>query len=328
MGKFHVYIAMALAFVCAAAAWGSLVWQQASGPTESSRWTYESYRKKNAYAADVSLQGRKLVLIAGSSGLFGVNMQTIEAQTGTPAVNFGVHAGLRLPYMLEQARKVLQAGDIAIIAVEYELFMPEPIPNEVLVDYVFARDPAYLSRQDLLDRIRFFGAISAKRLQEGWAAKQQPPAALPSGYQSVTLNRNGDETKKVLDPNQPGLLANHAAALKEVPAWSAMLKGIPADSPRWSLFREFVEWCHERRIRVLVTYPGLAYFTAYETPLAQATLRQMAEYYQTLGVPVLGAPRDFFYDRRYLYDSIYHLNAEGARLHTEKMLTALQPYLD
>ena len=150
---------------------------------------------------------------------------------------------------------------------------------------------------------------------------------LESGYQSATLNANGDETRNDLDLGNPGLKTNHENALASIPHWSAMLKGIPVDSPRQQLFRDFVKWCEAHQVRVVLTYPALAWFPAYEAPVARNTLQQVETFYQSLGVPVLGNPQDFMYEKRFMYDSIYHLNAAGCAIQTEKLLAMLRPYL-
>ncbi|HML89435.1 MAG TPA: hypothetical protein PKA28_13420 [Methylomusa anaerophila] len=294
-------------------------------PTESSRWIYECYQKKIGYAKSVSQP--KIVWIAGSSGLFGVNMAEIGDRFNVPTLNFGVHAGLRLKYIVDMAKTVLVPEDTAIVAMEYELFLTEKIPNVELLDYMFSRDPDYLHSQNIMNQAKFYFALSEKRLLAGLKAKRQPQTASLDGYQASTLNRHGDETKKYLDPQNTPLINIHNRVLSETPNWSALLKGIPDDSPQWTIFRDFLQWCKSNHVRVILTYPSVAYFPEYQGEIGKKTLSKVEQFYNSLETPVLGTPTEFMYDKKYFYDTIYHLNSEGAKLHTQELITMLQPYL-
>jgi hypothetical protein len=46
------------------------------------------------------------------------------------------------------------------------------------------------------------------------------------------------------------------------------------------------------------------------------------------GIPVLGHPADFQYDRRLFADSGYHLTPEGRRLHTQRVERLLRANID
>ena len=58
-----------------------------------------------------------------------------------------------------------------------------------------------------------------------------------------------------------------------------------------------------------------------------AIFKTIIQFYQNLGVPVLGLPQDFMYEKDLFYDSIYHLNNEGIEIRTQQTLTLLKRYL-
>ncbi|HUD82513.1 MAG TPA: hypothetical protein VMQ67_03380, partial [Candidatus Saccharimonadales bacterium] len=89
-------------------------------PTESSRWTFEVNRRKQELAKAVPPP--RLLVVGGSSVLFGINAREIEKQTGLRTLNLGTHAVLGAPYILAQARNLAQSGDTILLVFEYELY--------------------------------------------------------------------------------------------------------------------------------------------------------------------------------------------------------------
>src|SRR5437867_996123 len=73
-------------------------------PTEGSRWCYELIQIKRKKAE--SIAGPKLLLVGGSSILFGLSAEEIQRKTSYPTVNFGTHAAFSLAYMLDLTRQI------------------------------------------------------------------------------------------------------------------------------------------------------------------------------------------------------------------------------
>src|SRR5690606_36467004 len=77
------------------------------------------------------------IIVAGGSGvLFGVSAGQIEEATGMPCVNYGVHAGLALRYLLHRTLEVAREGDLVIFIPEYWLLVTADVPNDVLIEYI------------------------------------------------------------------------------------------------------------------------------------------------------------------------------------------------
>ena len=64
----------------------------------------------------------RIVFVGGSNVAFGMNCETLETLVGRPIINMGVHAGIGLNVMFEQALSEVRAGDLVVLSPEYEHF--------------------------------------------------------------------------------------------------------------------------------------------------------------------------------------------------------------
>src|SRR5690606_30863350 len=70
-----------------------------------------------------SLPGSRIVMIGGSNLAYGINSPLIESITGCPVVNMGMNGYFGVRFMLEEADSGLRAGDVAVIAFEFDSFV-------------------------------------------------------------------------------------------------------------------------------------------------------------------------------------------------------------
>ncbi|MGB5769619.1 MAG: hypothetical protein WBM32_07080, partial [Crocosphaera sp.] len=64
----------------------------------------------------------RLILVGGSNLSFGINSQMIKDSLGLNPINTGIHASIGLKYMMDDVLDHIRAGDIVVIAPEYEQF--------------------------------------------------------------------------------------------------------------------------------------------------------------------------------------------------------------
>lgn len=284
---------------------------QIGAPTESSRWIYEVDTIKREFSD--SIKTPKLLISSGSNSLFGISSQLIQQETGVATVNAGLNAALGVDYILHRAKALAKAGDTVILPLEYELYTKSET-SDVLVDYAFARDAQYL-----LSRPWLIALLSFERLKLGLSARFHTPSKITLGYQSKTVNRSGDETN-----NQESERTREQ--LKQIDAVQPIAISKPP-APGFQNVRAFANWCNQRKIRLLATWPSTVWFEVYTEPDYQQYFQVFEDFYRELGVTVLGKPDDFMYDKSLFYDSAYHLNDRGMRQRTQQLINLLQPYL-
>jgi len=123
----------------------SIVWLFTGyfAPNNDSLWVNNLYRVKEVYASVI--KGPKIVIVAGSSGVYGVSAARIQHHFRIPTVNMATHGGLR-DYYLHKAQENLESGDFVILAPEYMLYFSNAPMSVVKADYIINFDKAYLKQ--------------------------------------------------------------------------------------------------------------------------------------------------------------------------------------
>lgn len=292
---------------------------QIGAPTETSRWVDEIYKIK--FRITNSIKTPKLVVVAGSNVLFGMSCQMINEATGLPCVNAGTYAGLGLDYILNRAHSFVKPGDTVLLSLEYELYQDNGGPSAQLIDYVFSRNPKYLLSLNFMKQTYFISWISYDRLALGIAAKLKLPQPIPDGYQSQNINKYGDE--------KSNLKANITEIQKQMIEQSKPIKADINVVTKYSQksITDFIKWCENQKIKVLVTWPGTIWFKSYTEKEKQEYFKSLEKFYRQAGVTILGEPIDFMYNKSMFYDTSYHLNEQGVQQRTRQVISFLQPHL-
>lgn len=291
---------------------------QIGAPTSDSTGIYEFYKIKSNFAK--SITNPELAIVAGSNALFGISSHLITQETGIPALNAGVNAGLGTDYILHQAKKLVKPGDTVILPLEYQLYMADSDKaSDVLVDYIFAHDSKYL-----LMHPSMIMKLSLPRLVTGIIAKIHIPQQSKGEYYDPSkLNASGDATNNL----EANITANMRKKTDRITP-AIRIKGIPTyNSSGFKSIKLFAAWCLSQKIRLIATWPNTIWFDIYKLPKYQKFFQAIEKFYQDIGVPVLGKYSDFMYDESMFFDTYYHLNDRGVRHRTRQTINLLRPYL-
>lgn len=308
------YLLLSLVTLFAAALlWGIALPQLL--PARDANWIGGLYALKQARAG--AENGAKVVLVSGSSGLFGLDSEAMENRLGLPVVNFSTHAGLGIKYLLHRGRGALRAGDTALMALEYELLGPQQTPGRILTTFVSAKDLSYMAAAPLEWVPFFFTGHDYKSLVWAlverlglWRYKQTCYGS------AATLNSYGDETCAMTDSfttGNPGLLLAQGAIASET-----------VDPPAFDpAIADFLAWAKNTGVKVVIGFPPLFEKTVYADAAHKKAFADLAERFADFGVPVLGRPTDFLYPADHMYDTRYHLHSKAREIHTRRMLELL-----
>lgn len=304
-----------VSFLVSSIFFGIAALYQIGAPTESSRWLYEVDKIKTSFANSITTP--KLLIVSGSNSLFGISSRMVTEETGIPAVNAGIHAGFGSNYILYRARLLAKAGDTVLLPLEYELYSSSAKPSDILVDYVFAHDPKYL-----LTHPWFIAFLSFERLTHGIYAKFHTPPRVDIGYQYRFINASGDAAA-----NQEGNITMKERKKLDAATPIKIKQKLIYGSFENRSIKEFSDWCHKNKIRLIATWPSTIWFECYKEPGYQEFFLSIQKFYTSIDVPVLGKYTDFMYDKSMFYDTVYHLNDRGMRHRTRQLIDLLQPYL-
>lgn len=293
---------------------------QLGAPTRRTTWADEIYRHKTEWANSISEE--KLVIVGGSSALFGISCKQIHRTFKVPCVNGGTHAGLGVGYVLHRARQFVNPGDTVLLALAYEFYSTnQSTPPDFLVDYVLSRDPHFLIEQNFGSSLQIILGVSWYRLLSGFINAFVSPNDYGISYKAKTLNRFGDETANRLKDLGKG----QKQARNSLTPYQA--RGYVSESYGMEQIQKFIAYCKENNITVLATWPNTLWFEEYESGEYKSFFESINNFYQNLDIPLLGQYREFMYDKAQIFDTIYHLNRSGVRLRTKQLEEYLNQYL-
>ena len=278
--------------------------------TEMGRETGNGFANCAYIARKVGLATRvglpKLLIVGGSNAAAGIDASAISKELQVNAFNFSLFATFSPGFDLFQARKVLREGDAVLLAFEYLAYEYET-PTNALVDTVYTCGTDYWRSLDWPRRLLFVFAVRPQR------------------YFS-TLTFNGEISQSALRMVDStiapdGNLGNPLPApTPESGDHQPLVIRFRKNSSGAAQIADFVRWAKANGVTVFATWPNTLYFTEYEGNPAFA---QIAEFYRSLGVEMIGAPKDAMFPSEYLAETIYHLTAPGIALRTKKLAEAL-----
>ncbi len=317
------FVSLLLGCALAAALYGVLFLCAIGHPTNmSARWIGNWYATK--MSALEAAPPPRVVTLGGSSGLYGISAEQLAAETGVPCVNFATHAAMSLDYHLTKARSVLQAGDVAVMAFEYEYFHAG-YPNPVFADYVLGCDPGYILTQPLAEQARWFFSAPSGFLFSGTSQRFGWTEAMRIRDHRNALNAHGDMADNSLAARLPVQLTRLKATkpLGALMDWRKM-----EESGDWGALASFARWCGEHDVVLLATFPPTILFPEYDNPATRELSGKLVAKLASFGIPVLGRPEDFMMPQDEFFDTVYHLNADGRRKHTARLAALLMPHLE
>ncbi len=269
----------------------------------------------------------KVVPIGASNVLVGIRADEIAARTGVPAVNLGLTMNLGADVIFAVARSSLQPGDIAVLALEYQLFEDKDYSGPLIREALFYCDTDAIYHLPLRDQVKAFLLQPVSDVAKGTLRRAARWLRLPLPFehdynwpQDPKINSVGDTISNAaanVKPEFLELLRNGQAAAAVSLEFSERSEGA-------RVVRDFVKWARDHGVLVLANWPN-AYWPRKD--LAADGFRKMKEFYRSLDIPILGQPEDTLFAAESFYDSGYHLTAEAAIQRTVALIVLLEPYL-
>ena len=273
-------------------------------------------------ARATTIQGPKLVILAGSNGPYSHRCQVIEPMLDLPCVNGGVAVGIGLDYLFLRWRGKLHAGDIVYLPMEQQEYTVGRLATELRPDaaIMFRHDWTTLAA---LPPRRWLAAFFAFDLRAGLmsliemglvAERFHDPRAAAEG----TSNAWGDHSGHSIERGA-GKQGAIAAMVTPPVSASAVRNGYGA-----SLIAGFVAWARTRGVRVIGGLP-----TEVDTvKLPEATRAAIAAVYLAQGGEFLTLPNRSRYPIADFFDTPLHLNEACQIAHSTLLARALAPLID
>ncbi len=288
--------------------------------TPNSHWVFDAYQLK--IAAANAIAGPRVLVVAGSNAMFGIDSKQLESFWNIPVVNLGVNAGLGLPYILAVSRRVARPGDVILMPLEYALYLDDGKPSSQLINYVIGRDMDYWRSLSRFEQLRFSAGMSSERWVEG--LRHLPDTPVTGTYGAHHLDAKGDQTHSSATDLSP----ENIAAVKAAKPWSYGARAAN-ESGGWALLTKYIHWAHANNICLIAVPTALLHHAKYDTDIQEQTFYSgLAHRLQGMGIPYAGQPKDFMYPIDWFFDTDYHLQDWARTRHTANLIKVLDdnPY--
>jgi len=266
-------------------------------------------------ARGASIEGRKLVIIAGSNGLYSHRCETMEPLLGIPCVNAGVVVGIGLDYLFVRWEKLLHPGDVVYLPMEEAQYARTYAATSV------GPDAAIMFRHDWTT---LFG-LSPGRVV-GAAFSFDPRAALMSLIETA-LVRSGFHDPRAADvgtTNAWGDHVGHTAALGQANA-AHLATMMPfhqsaaaiASGDGTAMICDFIAWAEAHGVIVVGGLPaGYA-----RSPIPDTTRDAIRTVYTSAGARFIDLHDR--YPPSAFFDTPDHLNEAAQIQHSQAVAAAL-----
>lgn len=260
--------------------------------------------------------GRRLVLVGGSNLAFGIDSDLIEAETDFTPVNMGMNGFFGVRYMLEEVRHDVRAGDVVVIAFEWDNYVKtiEGANSDLLM--ILKANPAAFRYFGWKQRVRvlFSGAP--------YVAQQKVMRVVNEALRGSQHDESYDvvaRVERLSGFNAAGDLTSHLGVAWPYPRSEGLdLTELGIDAAVVGRIQDFAREMAERDVTVVVSYtPVMASFYREHAALIDEVHRRINE-----GAPGLAPrhPRDYVYEEPLFFDTVYHLNAEGRGPRTRQLI--------
>ncbi|WP_041279356.1 hypothetical protein [Desulfobacula toluolica] len=302
--------------------WALLIAVQVNNPTQMSQWIYDVYEKKQLISERI--MGEKIILLAGSNILFGVDSQKIARAFHMPVLNYGVNAGIDLPYTLETAKKVVHPGDIILMPLEYPMYSYDGTPSAQTVDYIFSRDPGFFWKMSLKEQINMVLYMDLKRLLRGFL--YQGGEKIDTGlYGAHQIDSHGDQINTNLKFKTWAMFKEiHSQQLKP----KKYSETFDPDAIGWQFISEFILYCKKLNVSVIFMPSTLMKHESYYTnPGEKWFYDNIVMEVRRRGWRYVGNPYDYMYEPSLYFNTYFHLTETGRQLRTEQMIRDLKTHI-
>jgi hypothetical protein len=307
------YLVVALVTFCALLLLAALnAWLQSGAPTKNGYYTCVYIQGKIAQGSTIA--SPKLVIVAGSNATQGIGVPALQKALSIRAFNFGLSASLGPGFPLFEASKILRPGDAVLMPLEY-LDYDYSTPRNALVDAVYTCGTDYWRSLDWRNKLFFVMAVRPWRLLDSLLFRSRPRALAEVAAQAESVV--GPYGQGTAADDKPRTVTTFSEDANRDPL---DIRIDPASSGAKAIAR-FVAWANRHKVTVFAAWPTTLDYPQYRNNPAFA---RIGAFYRGLGVSVVGTPEESMYPMALMGDTIYHLNREGMKVNTERLIRSLR----
>ena len=295
--------------------WSLLLLGQANRPTQMSQWVYDVYQKKEQLAQGI--HEPKIVIVAGSNALFGIDSGILSEYFKKPVLNYGVNAGVELPLILHLSKRVLKPKDTVLMPLEYPMYSYNGEAGVQMIDYLWAREADFFYELTLKEQLYLLWHTSFSRLIEGYRSTGGTPVT-QGLYGAHNIDVHGDQMNSQKSMQTAGMrqeLARHAKFPEQYGT------DYNPKAQAWFYLDAFVHWCAKQEISVTFLPSTLMNHTNYINKVNEKDFyTRIMKDLQDRGWQAVGKPYKYMYNESYYFNTNYHLLSEAKVMFTKQII--------
>lgn len=286
-------------------------------PMTIGEW-FEMYKKKESYARAIGSQ-KKIVLVAGSNGVYSHSCAEMEKAVGLKCLNAATGVGLGIKFILEKSKEFISPGDIVILPLEYNFYtysQQQVTYASLGNNYIAQYERGYLLK---LGRAQILPILFSFNFQYLFSS------AVELGLNAVgfkrrsgahALNANGDMVNHTKEKGLP--YRSYIYSVGQEMADEALLTHTAFASQ--AIIADFLNWCRQNNVAAFGAFPT----TFDDRKNNPEALKKIKDLYYDSGAGFIETGNDSQYGRECFYDTAYHLNQEYQILHSRKIADYLR----
>lgn len=278
---------------------------------------------RNAYMATItdkmhlldSVQSPRLILMSGSSMAFGVDSDLLSRELEIPVVNASLHFKLGSRFMMDQLKSTVRKGDVVLITLEYVIKSNGSCEEKLMAADFYPPAKNWIHFNSFSEEV---GAYTVHRLAdfklllgEIWSGTRTRPISIEdttSVFFRKCFAKNGDLLSHLNNP-QPKF---------EVPEISNEVEF----SKQIKDLNDFGLYAKQKGVTVFFTFPNYVE-SGFERNMS--VIKKIEQQYRgNLKFPILGSPENSVMDDRFFFDNPFHLNAQGRKIFSSRLIQLLE----
>ena len=270
-------------------------------------------------ALEDSARENEVIVFGASYVPFGVDIQTMEEETGMPVQTLGVEADMGTRELIDILRKTAKKGDVIcyILGMSnsyYEEYTTISCAFESdkdkLLEYFDNRKTAQKYYRDTMIWRKMYAFImgnAVEKVRSKISTKDQI-------YSLSSFDEKG---------NMNIIREGTTIDLESVPKEHLNFEDV--DHMNMDVVNDFAKWCNENEITFVIGY-GMLMDNAVES-----SEEEIKKYHndatEYMDADILLTPSDYFMSGEYFYNHAYHLNTAGAKEYSHILGGAIKEYL-
>lgn len=247
----------------------------------------------------------RIIFVGGSNLAFGLDSQRIKDSLRVNVVNYGLHAGIGMKFMLDDVETYTRKGDVIVIAPEYSHFYT--------IQYGEAETIAPIQKICGWKKLSLLNLKQLMNVIVGFPRIMEyirPRNYDERSYALSGFNQYGDEVKhwklESIAISKPGPI-------------NASL-----DVSFGKYFIEKIEALEREKECTVYIVPPVCMGSAFKA--MEKSVREVADFLKKNGHPFLVSPDSHALPDEYAFDTSYHMSYEGVKRYTSSMIEILKKH--